>query len=159
MKKTLVLTSLLFICALFLPGQTNLSQSYVWSELPFVIALPNGEIMVAWTEGDFNGEGIIMYRTYSDAVGWSGIKVAAYPERGSAAFPQLALDASGNVHMSYHDGNGSGRREIFYRKYINGSWSESEMVGYSPGLNSSWPRIDVEGSKIYIIWCHNYTPP
>lgn len=159
MKKTLVFTSLLFIFALFLPGQTNLSQSYIWSELPFVIALPNGEIMVAWTEGDFNGEGIIMYRTYSDASGWSGIRVAAFPVRGSAAFPQLALDTSGNVHMVYHDGNSSSNREIYYKKYVNGSWSEGEMVGYSPGLNSSWPRIDVEGNRIYIIWCHNYTPP
>ena len=158
MKKTLVFTTLIFICALILPGQTNLSQSRVWSELPFVIALPNGEVMAVWTEGSFNEEGIIMYRMYSDASGWSGIRVAAHSVRGSAAFPQLAIDSSGDVHMAYHGGGGSGNREIYYKKYANGSWSEEEMVGYSPGLNSSWPRIDVEGNRIYILWCHNYTP-
>jgi len=85
--------------------------------------------------------------------------VAAYPNHNSAAFPQLAIDADGDIHMSYHDGNGSANREIYYKKYSNGSWSNEEIVGYSPGLNSSWPRIDVEGNRIYILWCHNYTPP
>ncbi|MCJ7582443.1 MAG: PKD domain-containing protein [Candidatus Aminicenantes bacterium] len=159
MKKALGITVLFLICSFSLSAQTNLSQSRVWSELPFVIAMPNGEIMVAWTEGSFNEEGIIMYRTYSDSSGWSNTKVAAYPVSGSAAFPQLAVDSSGNVHMTYHDGDGSSNREIYYKKYVNGSWSGGEMVGYSPGLNSSWPRIDVEGNRIYILWCHNYTPP
>lgn len=159
MKKSLVFTTLLFIFALILPGQTNLSQSRIWSELPFVIAIPDGRVMVVWTEGSFNDSGVLMYRIFDDSSGWTGTQVAAYPNHGSAAFPQLAIDADGDIHMAYHDGDGSHNREIYYRKYVNGSWSSEEMVGYSPNLNSSWPRIDVEGNRIYILWCHNYTSP
>jgi len=70
-KKTIVFTTLLFICALILSGQTNLSQSRIWSELPFVIAIPDGRVMVVWTEGSFNDEGVLMYRIYDDSSGWT----------------------------------------------------------------------------------------
>ena len=139
-------------------SQVNLSNSSEMSELPFVLAMPNGQVMVAWTEGHFNGWGTILYRIYTEEKGWSETRIAA-DKLYSAAFPQLASDNKGQIHMAYMDGNSSANREIYYKKYVNGKWTEREMVYYSPGLNSSWPRIDVEGDKIYIIWCHNYTPP
>ncbi|MBN2244268.1 MAG: PKD domain-containing protein [Candidatus Aminicenantes bacterium] len=114
--------------------------------------------MVAWTEGHFNACGTILYRTYTENYGWSNTKVAA-EKLYSAAFPQLDIDSSGDIHMAYMDGNASANREIYYKKYSNGTWGARESVGYSPGLNSSWPRIDVDGSRVYIAWCHNYTPP
>lgn len=141
-----------------LSGNVNLSQSRDMSELPFIIIRPNGEIMVAWTEGHFNACGTILYRTYTDSTGWSNTKIAA-AKLYSAAFPQLDIDSNGDIHMAYMDGNASANREIYYKKYSNGTWGARESVGYSPGLNSSWPRIDVEGSRVYIAWCHNLTPP
>lgn len=144
--------------AALLSGYVNLSQSREMSELPFIIIRPNGEIMVAWTEGHFNGWGTILYRTYTEKTGWSDTKVAA--ERiYSAAFPQMDIDSSGNIHMSYMDGNAQGNREIYYKRYANGQWGPRETVEYTPGFNSSWPRIDVEGNRIYIVWCQNHTPP
>lgn len=158
---SIVLLTLLFSLLIhpnFLSTQTNLSQTSDMSELPFIIIRPNGEVMVAWTEGHFNLCGVIWYRIYTEKDGWSAPKIAAQ-KLYSAAFPQLAIDNNGDIHMAYMDGNSSGNREIYYKKYLNGQWSEKERVGYSPGYNSSWPRIDVEGNKIYIVWCHNHTPP
>ncbi len=139
-------------------GQVNLSQTRDMSELPFVIVRPNGEIIVAWTEGHFNAYGVLWYRTWTAGQGWSQASIAVQ-QKYSSAFPQMDIDAEGDVHMAYMDGNASGNREIYYSKYAGGRWSAPEMVFYSPGLNSSWPRIDVEGNRIYVLWCDNYTPP
>jgi len=79
---------LLISLSSLLSGNVNLSQSRDMSELPFIIIRPNGEIMVAWTEGHFNSCGTILYRTYTDKNGWSSTKVAA-EKLYSAAFPQL----------------------------------------------------------------------
>jgi len=163
-KKIFFLTnfilSFLFSSLLFGQGYVNISQTNKLSELPFVLALPNGEVMVAWEEaiGSFNLAGVIWYKTYTEEKGWSTAKIAAQ-KKYCAAFPQLAVDNNGTVHMAYMDGAGSGNREIYYKKYVNNNWSASEMVYYSPVLNSSWPRIQVEGNKIYVLWCHNYSPP
>jgi len=142
---------------LYLSGQIiNLSNSYDWSELPQVVVRPNGEVLVAWTEGAMNETGIILYRTYTKQTGWSGTKVAADTIIPSA-FPQLAVDYRGDVHMAYMGSSGLSR-EIWYRKYSNGTWSGGEKVYSSPKANSSWPRIDVEGDKVYVMWTHNHAP-
>lgn len=150
----------LFSSLLFGQGYVNISQTNKLSELPFVLVRPNGEVMVAWEEGigSFNLSGVIWYKTYTEKNGWSTAKIAAQ-KKYCAAFPQLAVDKNGDVHMAYMDGAGSGNREIYYKKYANNTWSASEMVYYSPVLNSSWPRIQVEGNKIYVLWCHNFSSP
>jgi PKD repeat protein len=141
-----------------LSSQTNLSQSSRMSELPHIVARPNGEVMVVWSEGShFNADCSIYYRTWTEAGGWTPARVAVHPERGSAAWAQMAVDGSGNVHMAYHDGSSSTDREIYYIKYANGAWGKREMVYYSHRTNSTWPRIDVEGNRIYVVWGHNHT--
>jgi PKD repeat protein len=154
-----LLTTLALPGLLLGQGQINLSNTNQQSELPAVIARPNGEIMVVWGEGyHFNADSVLHYRVYKPGSGWTEAKVAV-PRRYSSAFPQLAVDSKGDVHMSYMDGASSYHREIFYAKYVNGNWTTPEMIFESPQLNSTWPRIDVEGNRIYILWCHNYTPP
>lgn len=162
MKKKLLFTAVVFFGLMggFLPGQghINLTKTPDMSELPFVLAMPDGRLMALWTEGHFNLCGVIWYRVFTPGQGWSPARVAA-DGYYSAAFPQAALDQKGDVHMAYMDGSSSGNREIYYKKYIGGKWTAPERVGYSPGLNSSWPRIAVEGSRIYVLWCHNHSSP
>jgi|GEM_PF-1609935 len=156
MKKNKIFIFFLFLIIkpLFLPGQIiNLSNTYDWSELPQVIIRPNGEILVAWTEGAMNETGVILYRTYTKQNGWSGTKIAADSVIPSA-FPQLAVDYRGDVHMAYMGSSGLAR-EIWYRKYSGGTWSGGEKAYSSYRVNSSWPRICVENQKVYVMWTHN----
>ena len=136
-------------------GYVNLSQTSAMSELPFIIVRPNGEILVAWTDGGhYNSGGALWYCTYTASTGWSQPHQFA---SATSAYPQLALDGAGNVHLACWEGAGSYWRDIYYRKYSNGSWSDGELVYDSLGYNSSWPRIDVDGNTIYILWSHNHT--
>ncbi len=138
-------------------GQLNLSKSREMSELPFIIIRPNGQIVVAWTEGGhFNGGGAVYYATWTQSGGWTPMKKVA---DATSAFPQLDIDAEGDVHMAYWEGAGSFARDIYYRKFTNAGWSNKELVYNSWGYNSSWERIDVEGNRIYVLWCHNYAKP
>jgi PKD repeat protein len=159
-KNKIILTLIIFSAVLpvflFSQGYTNLSQTSDFSELPFIIARPNGELIAVWTDfGHYNAGGSLVYKIHTSN-GWSNIKTI---DTNSCGFAQLALDSSGNVHMAYWGGAGSYSREIYYRKYSAGSWSNRELVYYSPGLNSSFPRIQVEGNKVYVIWVHNYAKP
>jgi len=159
-KNKIILTFIIFCTTLpvllFSQGYINLSQTNDFSELPYIIALPNGNLIAAWTDlGHYNGGGSLVYKTHTSN-GWSTMKVI---DNNSCGFAQLALDSSGNVHMVYWGGAGSYVREIYYRKYSGNTWSNKELVYYSPGLNSSFPRIQVEGNKVYVIWVHNYAKP
>ena len=72
----------------------------------------------------------------------------------------MALDSSGNVHLVVSDGNSSGNRDIYYAKYDvdKNKWNNFALVYESPGLNSTWPRLDIEDDILYIVWTHNYDP-
>ncbi len=135
---------------------TNSSEQ---AEMPFVLVLPSGDILVMYNEGDsFNVNSTIKYTRYSKTKrSWSNAKKAVNV-RNSSAYPQLALDKDGIVHMVYFDGNASANRDIFYANYnpIEDNWSQGKLVYESHGVNSSWCRIRVENDKIYIVWTHNY---
>lgn len=163
MKRTTLLTLALGLIVLLSPvwvysqGQTNLSSSSKMSELPFIIIRPNGQIIVAWCEGGhFNAGGHVAVRTKTGGGAWSAEQAVA---KTTSAFPQLALDKEGDVHMAYWEGDGSYTRDIYYLKYRNGQWSGRELVYDSWGFNSSWQRINVDGNRIYVLWCHNYKRP
>ncbi len=160
LKSTMVAISLLSLLipgVLYAQGQVNLSNSRQFDELPFVIVRPNGEVLVAWCGGGhFNKGGAVFYRSWKQNSGWTPVRIVA-PD--TSAFPQMALDAEGDVHMSYWEGAGSVARDIYYQKYSNGSWGSRQLVYDSWGYNSAWNRCAVEGNRIYILWCHNYAKP
>ncbi|MCJ7581349.1 MAG: PKD domain-containing protein [Candidatus Aminicenantes bacterium] len=161
----LVLIMCAFLTVLSLPDLSAqvipLTNSSRQAEMPFVLVLPSGDILVMYNEGEsFNGDASIYYLRYSQSKqSWSNAKLAV-PTRNSAAYAQLALDKNGIVHMSYFDGNASANRDIFYATYnpAADTWTNGKLVYESPGLNSSWSRIRVEDDKIYIVWTHNYDP-
>ncbi|NOR14928.1 MAG: hypothetical protein GQ544_04425, partial [Candidatus Aminicenantes bacterium] len=163
MKAKRIATLALLILCLLAPGilqaqgQINLSKTNKMSELPFIIIQPNGQIMVVWTEGGhFNSGGAVYMRTWTQSGGWTPLQQVA---DATSAFPQLSLDSVGNVHMAYWEGNSSYNRDIYYRKYAGGNWTAKQLVFDSWAYNSSWQRINVEGDRIFILWCHNYAKP
>jgi len=163
-KKTLliffIILMLLGINSFAIAGDiVNLSKtSYQQSELPYILVLKNGDIMAIWCEGyHFNAEAALYFSIRSKETGiWSVPTVAVKPYNNST-FPQLAMDDDGDVHVTYTDGGGGGR-EVYYGIYSNGKWSKRNKVYDNESQNDSWPRIEVEGNKIYIMWCYNYHP-
>ena len=153
---------LLSINVLFLKGDVeNLSNTpHQQSELPFILILENGDILAIWSEGyHFNAEAAFYYSLRSKETGtWSAPTVAIKPY-SNCTFAQCALDDEGTVHIVYTDGGG-GNREVYYATYdpSKNKWSGRKKVYENAGQNDSWPRIKIQGNKIYIMWAYNYHP-
>ena len=161
-------TLLLFFCFILIALTTTLvsaneviqlHKSQGQAEMPYLVILKSGDILVVFNEGHhFNQDAEIFYMIYNKKNNtWSEPKLAV-KRAYSSAYPQLAIDEEGDVHMTYMDGNSSVVRDIYYALYSQGKWSARHKAYDSTGLNSSWPRIQVENGKIYIAWSHNYDP-
>lgn len=138
---------------------TQISNTPGMGELPFIKILKDGNIMVIYCEGHhFNQDGVLYYHIYDQSTKtWSGM-TQAVKRASSSAYPQLWEDADGNLHMAYHDGNSSSVREIFYAKFNIDSykWTGRTVAYVSSGVNSTWPRIEGDGDRLFIVWSHNY---
>lgn len=139
----------------------QISNSRGQAELPVILILKNGDIMIIYSEGHhYNQDATLYYTIYSKTKkSWSEHEEAV-KKVYSSSYAQLAMDEEGDVHMSYMEGNSSSNRDIFYAMYDykNSRWNSSHRAYESSGVNSSWPRIQVEDGKIYIVWSHNYEP-
>ncbi len=163
-SKLLSMAVILFISICMIPSYMDaevipLHISQGQAEMPFIHVLRNGDIMVVFGEGHhFNSDSTLYYRIYSQEIGaWQQIHTVV-KHAFSSAFPQIAEDENGNLHMVYMDGNASANREIWYimYDYAKQEWGQKYMAYVSSGVNSSWPRVRVENGKIYIMWTHNY---
>ncbi|MFC2161647.1 hypothetical protein ACFLRX_08355 [Acidobacteriota bacterium] len=132
-------------------AQINLSNTTNQSVWCAIASNDAGEIMVVWSEWEFDG---IWYRIQRNGV-WSEKKKSGILPKKSWS-NQLAVDSNGTFHLAYADGFGSLGRDIQY-SYFNGTqWSPAERV-YTSYHNSAWNRIDVDSNDdIYVQWYHKY---
>ena len=130
-----------------------LHKSNVQAEMPNIIVMKNDGILVVFVEGDhYTKNADIKYMVhYDDSGTWSKPKIAVKRQE-SCAFPQLAVEDDGDVHMVYMDGSSSENRKIMYSVFSNGKWTAPSIVYENEGLNPSWPKIQIEKEKIYIMW-------
>ncbi|MDW7761282.1 MAG: PKD domain-containing protein [Acidobacteriota bacterium] len=164
MKRTvasaLVLTAILGFS--FLGAQTTrIYQSGGQAEFVNLITMKDGNLMLVFHDGrDFNADSELRYMIYNVDQGRWSAATRVVPKFNASSFPNMALDSKGDIHMVYQDGNSSANREICYARYSHSEkkWSSRFVAYESPGVNSTWPRIQVEDDLIYILWCHNYDP-
>ncbi len=131
------------------------------AELPYIKVMKDGNIMVMYGEGHhFNTDFIMYYKILDPRTGQWTNQLKAVDRFRSSAYPQLAADAEGNLHLAYHDGSSSSHRDIWYAKFDieKYAWKAKKMAYSSPGANSTWPRIEVDPilEKVFICWSHNY---
>jgi len=132
----------------------NLSATKHVCEYPFV--QPFGDkVMVVWSEkegGAFN----IFSRLYSG--GRWGDRVRAFGSSLNSEYPNLAVDASGRIHMVWMEGTSRSNREIYHAVYASGRWS-SPTRAHASKWNSCWPRVGVEsGGTVSVVWCSELYP-
>lgn len=128
----------------------NISNSLTKS-MEADIAFFNGNVMIVWSEWDKSEIMNNIYYSIFDGVMWSDPKVA-FKTKVKSEFPQITVDPTGIVHMTWMEGSGSATRDIFYAYFAEGRWSKMERIYHDP-LNSCWSRIKVDGKNIpHIVW-------
>jgi len=125
---------------------------------PNILVMNNGDILVAWEEGEDEGHCNIVYRIFdNESKDWIpsiDTKPAIAAKRlRSTGFPILVEDSEGVVHMSYQDGSCRRNRDAWYCYYKNGKWSAPQMIIRTIN-NTAWPRITVDRytNDIYATW-------
>jgi parallel beta-helix repeat protein len=124
---------------------------------------PSGNVHVAWhdeTDLDCGPDLDIFYKRYQIGVGWTPTEVVSTESNGTSAYPSLAVDPSGNVHVAWHDNTtdyaGCGTdSDIFYKRRheVSGEWTSTEVVSTESTGNSFRPSLTVDSTgNLHVAW-------
>jgi hypothetical protein len=138
------------------------------SQNPSIALDDLGNIHIVWQDlTDYNGSGgdwDIFYSYFNKSNNeWGDIEVVSTESTATSALPWIAVDVSGNIHVSWQDDmdyNGSGSDyDIFYKfkNVTTKSWKTTEVVSNESTQNSLNPTIAVDSfGNGHVAWC-DYT--
>ena len=88
---------------------------------------------------------------------WSAVRRITWTSGGSY-YPALAIDASGYLHVVWHDDT-PGNYQIYYKRSTDGgtTWSANQRLTWTSN-DSITPDIAVDPpGRVHVVW-HDYTP-
>ena len=125
---------------------------------PIIAMDGDGDVHVVWYELDFSSgfKASILYRMKSGD-SWMPIETVMEDIGGMFVKPSMALDPSGNVHVTWESDrnlSGSGTdKDIYYKARTQGEWTATELVSAESNESSSNPSIAVDGDgNVHIAW-------
>ena len=122
------------------------------NDLPQIALDSGGNPHVTWYGND--GSTNRIYYTENTGAGWaeaSNISGTSTPSNNR--FPQIALDSSGNPHVTWQGYDGSTDR-IYYTENTGAGWAEaSNISGTSTPSNNRFPQIALDSSgNPHVAW-------
>jgi uncharacterized repeat protein (TIGR01451 family) len=129
---------------------TNVPSSTGDQSNPQLAVDRSGAVHVVW-EDSTPGKSDIFYAKRSSDGAWSGFQNISSTS-GGAANPQLAVDASGTVHVVWEDST-PGYLDIFYAKRSSdGTWSGLRNISANSGWSAN-PQLAVDRSgAVHVVW-------
>ena len=116
---------------------------------------PFGNLHIVWDDNKA-GNYEIYYKKSSDrGATWTASRRLTWAS-GDSAFPAIAVDSSGQVHVVWYDGC-VGNYEIFYKNSSDGgiSWSKNQRLTWTPA-GSFFPELAVDSSdNLHLVWENN----
>ncbi len=146
----------LFLLAQVASAQWTAARRLTWnlgeSKYPDIAVDASGNLHVVWD--DFTpGNWEIFYKRSTDGgVTWSWNKRLSWNSGGSSN-PDIAVDASGNLHVVWCDSS-PGNWEIFYKRSTDGgaTWSTVRRISWNSGP-SVGPVIAVDSAaNLHVVW-------
>ncbi|MCG3215413.1 MAG: hypothetical protein KAS63_01775, partial [Candidatus Heimdallarchaeota archaeon] len=123
-----------------------------------------GNVHIAWDDlTNYAGSGTdrdIFYRRWDSLTSsWTTIEVVSTESTSESAYPSLAIDSAGNMHIAWYDFTdyaGSGTdRDIFYRRWdsSSSSWTVTEVVS-TESTGISWkPTLAIDSAgNTHVAW-------
>ncbi len=87
-----------------------------------VVMGAHGEAFVVWSKNAGIGQPFQLWGNVFDGTSWLGIKRIDNEDLGSATYPQMDIDGSGNVMVVWQQSDGT-RENIWVNRYSAASWS------------------------------------
>jgi hypothetical protein len=141
------------------------------TNLPEVAADSSGNVIATWRQFDGNRFNIAAKR-FTPETGWSSMALIATNDVGTANFPRVAFDASGNAIAVWQQANNRQERKIWANRYIPATgWGQAQMIQTNSDVgNALNPTISVDraGNAIALwhqsaggphnIWSNRFSP-
>ncbi len=127
-----------------------------------------GNVHVAWQDlTEYGGSGTdvdVFYKRWDVSTrAWSATEVVSTESTDGSYYPSLAVDATGSVHIAWHDltayGGSGSDIDIFYKRRdaVTGTWSMTEVVSTESPSISGEPSLAVdERGNVHVAW-HDWT--
>lgn len=131
----------------------NVSNDAGNSQVPQIAVDGRGNINVVWRDNSPGNSSVFFSRSSDGGATFSAPVNLSNNPGGSALFPQIAVDSSGNIYVVWFDSN-SGSPSIFFRR------STDDGTTFSPSFSGPavrWPiflGVD-RSSGIYLLWAAN----
>jgi len=109
-----------------------------------------GAVHVAWR--NYTPSGTEIYHAWRGNGGFWSAPQNISNSPGQSAFPQMAVDEGGIVHLIWVN-NASGNNDIYYtRRGNNSTWSSPQNISQDSG-DSAFPQLAVERSRVvHVVW-------
>jgi BNR repeat-containing family member len=117
-----------------------------------IAADPSNNIHVAWMDNTSGYDEVLYKKSTDGGSSWGGAQRLSLTS-GSSYWPALAADASGNIHVGWHD-NTPGLADIYYRKSTDGgvTWEATQRLTWTSGSSFS-TALDVDASNnVHVVW-------
>jgi predicted enzyme related to lactoylglutathione lyase len=115
---------------------------------------PSGNAISVWGQGDGTLNNIWASR-YQIGSGWGRATLIETNNEGSAYFPQVAVDASGNAIAVWYQSNGE-QHDIWANRFVAGvGWGSPQPIETNTG-NAFFPQVAVDPSGNAVAIWHQY---
>jgi multiple sugar transport system substrate-binding protein len=138
------------------------TESTQCSARPSLAVDSSGKVHIAWfDETIYAGSGPdwdIFYKSKVAPWTWTSTEVVSAESTDNSAWPSLAVDLTGNVHIAwfdYTDYAGSGTDvDVFYKRHDVGvGWTYTAVVSTESTSDSHYPSLAVDSSgNVHIAW-------
>ncbi len=115
---------------------------------------PSGNAISVWGQGDGTRNNIWASR-YQVGSGWQKATLIETNNEGSAYFPQVAVDASGNAIAVWYQSNGE-QHDIWANRFVAGvGWGSPQPIETNTG-NAFFPQVAVDPAGNAVAIWHQY---
>ncbi len=119
---------------------------------PQVAMDPSGNAVAVWRQSDGTRDNIWSNR-FVPGQGWGSAELIEDDNAGSAAFPQIAMDPSGNAVAVWRQSDGT-RDNILANRFVPGQgWGNAALIETDNTGDASTPQLAMDSSGIPVaVW-------
>ncbi len=119
---------------------------------PQIASDPSGNMIAVWSQNDGTRSNIYANR-YGVGVGWSGRELIETENLGTAWYPEIASDPSGNMIAMWYQHDGT-RWNIWGNRYATGvGWGTAELIETDNAGDARYPAIAADGlGNMMAVW-------
>ncbi len=119
----------------------------------------SGDAVAVWMKDGDASAGVrydIWANRFTAGIGWGTAAPIETDDTGGAEFPQVAIDASGDVTAVWAQRDASMTKNIWANRHTGASWGTAALLETSP-TNADDPRIAMQANgDAIVVWASSY---